>query len=175
MLLAAAHNSEIAAQPGLLSKSNVRNNAQNHYLDFRHWAELDLYETVEHIVPDSIPGEGWPADVYNPSTIRQKLGNATLLPKIENSILGNKDWKFKKKFFLALFSGNLSDLNKIIDEFEKDGKSLRKKTKKTLQGGTSLPILEPITKVEIWDKKVIEERTNNIASLCWDQVSNWLF
>ena len=175
MILAAAHNSELSSDPVMLNKSQVRNNPQKHYLDFKHWAESDLYETVEHVAPSSIPETGWPDDVYRPASIRQKLGNATLLPRIENSILGNRDWASKKRLFLALLSGNLSELSSIIDEFEKTGKSLKKKTKETLKKGSKLTILDTISSVDEWNKEVIDKRTENIASLCWDEICDWLY
>ena len=53
--------------------------------------------TVEHIAPQSEDGgREWNRDIYEETRTIHTLGNLTLLPKMENVVIGARSWEIKR-------------------------------------------------------------------------------
>jgi uncharacterized protein with ParB-like and HNH nuclease domain len=173
--LAAAHRAEASSkEPGLWTRENVRPSDSNNYLTFDKWND-PKYKTLEHIAPDSNPQEGWDAAIYTSTYTRHTLGNLSLLPQQENSAIGNKSWKKKKHFYLAMTERSTAEQEKLITEASKEGFQFTKKTTDLLKKGERLALLDPIRDVDDWTAGFIKKRTANIAGLAWDSMEGWLF
>lgn len=133
--------------------------------------------TVEHIAPqtpDRISGD-WDWSIYDLNTnIPNSLGNLTLLPQVENSSIGNASWKHKKVFYQALACETLEDQKKILEEAEKDQIIFKDSTISVLNDSNHLPFLTSIAQVVDFDEKYVNQRSNNLANLAWEEVSKWL-
>jgi len=91
MLLTAAHQAVPSGEkPGCWTKKGVKVSAHiNNFLTYETW-KGELYETVEHVAPDSEPARGWDHDIYS--------------------------WKRKKVFYLALTEETAEQQQQRIDE-----------------------------------------------------------
>ncbi|MCY4428484.1 MAG: DUF262 domain-containing HNH endonuclease family protein [Halieaceae bacterium] len=173
LLFVAAHQSSPSeAQPGCWKRSRISSH-MNNFLTYETWMS-ELYETVEHIAPESDPGSGWSAKIYKDTVLRQSLGNLVLLPKKENSAIGNDAWQRKKVFYLALTEKTEDKQEERINEAAALGMSFSNYTKKLLKNGECLSLLEPLRNVETWNREVIEARGRNTAELAWDYLWPWL-
>jgi len=173
LLLAASHHSGLDPDnPGLLTRTNIRPNTGNAFLTYQSWITTE-YRTVEHVAPVS-SSEGWDDAIYSRNDIIHKLGNLTLLPQKENSAAGNRDWGQKKIFYDALNSAETSELEEILQRAKDAGFEFNKTTQKLLRDGARLRMLAAIQPVTIWNKELIDNRSENIATLSWDVIGEWL-
>lgn len=175
MLLAAAHQSMPSSKtPGCWEKEGVKISSHvNNFLTYETW-NGELYETVEHIAPESEPKSGWDSDIYKNMILRHSLGNLILLPKKENGAIGNDSWKRKKVFYLALTEETAEQQQQRIDEAAALGMKFSSYTTELLQKGERLSLLDPLRDVEDWNCDVIEARARNIAELTWEYLWPWL-
>lgn len=174
LLFAATHNtSQDPDELGLLTRDNIQPSDDRKYLTFEKW-NSELYKTVEHVAPNSDKSKGWDTKIYNNPRIRNTLGNLVLLPAKENASIGNAPWVKKKIFYKALTDKTLEERKSSIKRAEKKGLEFNKLTKKLINEGERLSMLDRIQDVERWDKDFIEKRTRRIASLAWDQLWPWL-
>lgn len=175
MLLASAHQSMPSAnEPGCWEKDDVKGSSHaNNFLTYATWMS-DLYETVEHVAPDTEPKSGWDADIYKNMILRHSLGNLVLLPKKENGAIGNDSWKRKKVFYLAITEKTGANQEKRIEEAAALGMQFSNYTKGLLQQGERLSLLDPLRDVDEWNREIIEARGRNIAALTWDYIWPWL-
>lgn len=173
LLLAAAHNARPDKnEPWKLVK--VKESLELDYLCYQRWTSTEL-ATVEHVAPDSPPSSGWDESIYAQPYLKDCVGNLTLLPKEENSAVGNASWLKKKKFYQAFAAETTEDVEKIISEAEKAGVSFGMKTAEMLKGRRQLPIAKTIAASDQWKREVIEKRSKNLAELVWDEIEPWLF
>lgn len=175
MMLIAAHQAAPSTdEPGCWNKAGIKVSSHtNDFLNFKTWRS-ELYETVEHVAPDSDRKSQWDDDIYKNNILRHSVGNLCLLPKKENSAIGSDSWSKKRAFYLALTESTPSEQQKRIDEATALGISFSKKTAELLKSGERLSLLDPLRDVEKWTKDVIEARGKNIASLTWDYLWPWL-
>ena len=175
MLFAAAHQSiPSSTRPGCWEWEGVRTSSHdNNFLTYETWTG-ELYETVEHIAPETEPKSGWFSDIYKNMTLRHSLGNLILLPKKENGAIGNGSWSRKKVFYRALTEQTDDRLQQRIEEAAALGMEFSNYTKELLRKGERLPLLAPLRDVEAWNPDVIEARARNTASLTWNYVWPWL-
>ncbi len=175
MILTAAHQAMPSPEnPGCWKKKGVKASPHtNNFLTYDTWKN-ELYETVEHIAPDSEPADGWDLDIYKDTILRDSLGNLILLPKKVNSAIGNGSWKRKKVFYLALTEKEADQQQERIDDAADLGMKFSDYTTKLLQEGKRLDLLDPLRDVENWDRNLIETRSRNIAELTWDHLWPWL-
>ncbi|UOR07890.1 DUF262 domain-containing HNH endonuclease family protein [Qipengyuania flava] len=175
ILLAAAHNSHPdQAKPGLLKRDGVVPSEEIAYLTSDVW-NRDKYGTVEHIAPESNPGSGWDKLIYEKQTTRQLVGNLVLLPQKENSAVGNFGWDRKKLFYDALVSKTMAEKEAALAKAKTNGFQFTKKTENLLKEGERLRMLDSLSGVKSWDRKMIEARTRNMLELAWDSFADWLY
>ncbi|HMZ61899.1 MAG TPA: hypothetical protein PL048_24220, partial [Leptospiraceae bacterium] len=99
----------------------------------------------------------------------------TLLPKQQNSIAGNKDWKIKKEIYSILSSDdNNTRLSKILKLCEKYEIDLTKSSEKTIKNSDFWPCIKSISKVNKWTSAIVEKRADRLAGLGWETLSPWL-
>lgn len=170
MLLTAAHQAVPSKEsPGCWKKKGVKASPHtNNFLTYDTWKD-ELYETVEHIAPKSDQEEGWDLDIYKGPPLLHSLGNLILLPKKENSAIGNDSWEKKKVFYLALTEEEADQQLELINEA-----AFSRSTEELLRNGKRLDLLKPLRDVENWDRDLIETRSRNIAELTWEHLWRWL-
>ena len=174
LLFAAHHNARSAkAQPGLLTKDDAVPGSDVNFLTHKHWIQPE-YATVEHVAPRSNPGTGWDPGIYRRQGTKHLLGNLVLLPEKENQAIGNAPWDKKKAFYSALASSDRSEREAFLEEADKKGYGFGRKTENLLRGQERLHMLDPIVEVPEWTESLVLERTRNILSLAWAEVSPWL-
>ncbi len=175
LLLAAAHNARPdESHPGLLTDTDVIEGSDLDFFNHRNWVG-QKYATVEHIAPDADPGKGWERSIYTRAATRQRIGNLLLLPEKENQSIGNSRWERKKKFYAALAAQSKSERNALIKAAKSEGYRFGKKTETLLRSQERLSMLDHLVDVEHWTATLIEQRTENILGLAWDEISPWLF
>ena len=176
LLFAASHNArpdEDENNAGLLTHEGIRNSDELDFLNFSCW-QGNKYATVEHVAPDSDPGRGWDKSIYRKPAARHTIGNLILLPKRENSSVGNAPWNKKRIFYGALIAKTVDDRNDKFDEARKEGLDFKRETKTLIEEQGRLHMLDPIANVAKWTESFIQSRTKNTLELAWDTISPWL-
>ena len=175
LLLAAAHNARPdESRPGLLTRSDIVEGADIDFFNHRNWVG-QKYATIEHIAPETDPGHGWESRIYTRVATRQRIGNLLLLPERENQSIGNSTWQRKKLFYGALAARTKSERDALIDAAKSQGYRFGKKTQTLLQSQERLVMLDHLAHTKQWTAALIEERTENVLELAWDELSAWLF
>ena len=175
LILAAAHNARPdPGNPGLMSRQGIRVAPEINFLDFKIW-QNEKYMTVEHIAPESDPGSGWSPKIYQQPSTRHTLGNLILLPKNENSAIGNAGWQKKKIFYSALTADTDEEAKQSLQRAKDKGYAFKRRTEDMILSGEMLHLLAPLTKVDEWSEELIKNRTENILQLAWDEISPWLY
>lgn len=176
LIFAGAHNSRPDENNPGLRKKEIPSDELN-FLSYGAW-QNPKYGTVEHIAPVSRDGE-WSPQIYEGgATIIHTLGNLILLPQAENASIGNSGWTKKKKVYEVLTTEKKEERERLLESLEnreKERPVFQPKTKNLLSKQGHLPLLEPIPKVDEWNKTIIEMRTQNTLGLAWDNISPWLF
>lgn len=174
LLFAASHNAEVDQKtPGLLTRDNVIPSAINNFLSFENWCDKN-YATIEHIAPQSQTGANWDKAIYQNQYIRDTIGNLTLLPKKENSMISDSSWEKKKLFYAALSSNSREQREDFLSEAKKGGFRISKISEDLIRSQVRLYMLSPLTEVKKWDGSLIRRRTRNILELVWDEIAPWL-
>ena len=175
LLLMAAHQSSPSEKAlGCWQKDNVRPSSHtNTFLNYQTWIG-DIYRTVEHIAPQSESGNGWNVEIYKNTILRHSLGNLVLLPKKQNSAIGNDGWEKKKIFYLALSEEKQDEQDNLIHRANTIGQPFSKHIQELLQNSPRLTLLDPLRNVDTWNRDIIEARGRNIAELAWDYLWPWL-
>ena len=174
LLFAASDNTMIdQTNPGLLKRETVIDSDQLAFLNFSKWQD-SKYATVEHVAPDSKPDSGWDEEIYRQQYTRHTIGNIILLPRKENSSIGNAPWNKKKLFYGSLVAKTEGERNSQFEQAERKGLTFRKQTKNLLKKQGRLDMLDPIAEVSDWTKCIIQNRTENILQLAWDVIAPWL-
>ena len=172
MILVAADGANPSAN-GTWSKSEARSPGSSEFLNYETLTGT-LYKSVEHIAPDSKNSDGWDDTLYEDDLVRHKLGNLILLPTKENASIGKQSWAKKRIFYKAATAKDQPELQQWLVEAKNNSVVLPKSTEKLLQNGNRLKLLKPLKDLETWDRYIVEERSKNIAELCWDFVRPWL-
>ena len=105
MLLCASHDSVPDAEHFGLVKRGVLGVAP--LLTSQVWNDAS-YLTVEHVAPQTRGQGAWDASFDDDPDAMNRLGNLTLLPQVENSLLGNKPWE-QKVFLYRMLSAETHD------------------------------------------------------------------
>ena len=174
LLFAASHNAETDPKnPGLLTRENVIPGDINNFLSFENWCDTK-YATIEHIAPQSQTGTNWDEAIYQNQYIRDTIGNLTLLPKKENSMIRDSSWEKKKLFYAALSSSSREQRENFLSEAKKGGFHPSKTSENLIRSQVRLYMLSPLSEAKKWDESFIKSRTRNILELAWDEVATWL-
>ena len=174
LLFAASHQARPNLnEPGLLTREKVRKSDELDFLNFDKWQD-DRYATVEHVAPNSDSSSGWDKGIYQQQATRHTIGNIVLLPKKENSSVGNAPWTRKKIFYSALTAKTEEERDEQFKKAKRAGLDFRKETKNLLKEQERLSMLDPIVNVDKWTGSIIRKRTKNTLELAWDIISPWL-
>jgi len=146
------------------------------YLSVERWASDDL-KSIEHIAP-KIPRlrSMWEPALYDNDDF-QRIGNLTLLPTPVNSSLSNKGWIEKYFYYLHLSENDPAKLSTLQSEAQSNGVILDASTlallRKTSMKQHILPIIQ-IGKNGLWDKTLVEKRSERICDILWERIYPWL-
>jgi hypothetical protein len=134
----------------------------------------DDYFSVEHIAPQTNDGK-WSSDIYEDKTTIHRLGNLTLLPEKENTLLGNRPWNEKKLFYSMMCSVTNEEFCQYKEKLKECGISLSKRSEDIIEKAKYLGICKSIiTYKKEWSLEIIEMRSKRIAELAWDKIIEWL-
>ena len=174
LLFVASHKAKMDEKnPGLLTHEDVILDSNNDFLNFENWRS-EKYATVEHVAPQSQARAGWDEAIYQNQYILDTIGNLTLLPKKENSIISDSPWKKKKLFYAALSSASREEREDFLDKVKGGGFLLSEISEELIRSQVRLYMLSPLTEVKKWNESFIRRRTRNILELVWDQIAPWL-
>src|SRR6185436_18045434 len=73
------------------------------------------YLTVEHVAPQN-RGSGWDKAFDDDQDITHRLGNLTLLPQLENTLVGNRPWEHKVFLYRMLSAETVEQRSEIKEE-----------------------------------------------------------
>lgn len=155
-------------------RKGLKVNAQLKRANYSTWI-LENHSTVEHVAPRNMAKKGdWDEGIYKIPGLIDSLGNLTLLPTNLNSGIGNASWVRKSKFFSAIACEKDDDQKQLFKEAKADGMEFKKKFVELINSGEHLPLVVPISLVENWEAEQITQRSENIASLAYDKLVQWL-
>ena len=175
ILAASQYATPDSNRPGLLTRKGFRESGEQDYLTYENWTAAE-YKTIEHVAPATNPGHGWDPEIYVAKRfVRDLVGNLALLPQKENASLGNSPWKRKKLFYLALTEPDKAKQEDYLRQAEAKNLEFPKNTKALIRQGRRLHLLDPVRNVDEWDESFILARTENILSLAWDRLEEWLW
>jgi hypothetical protein len=171
MLLCASHDSVPDADAPGLVRRGVQGVAP--LLTPEIWNDPS-YLTVEHVAPQS-RGQGWGSEFDDDPDLAHRLGNLTLLPQVENTIAGNRQWEQKKFLFRMLSAETLDQRVAIKAEAAKEGFTLGVQTDTAISQAKHLNLCRSIVNVHgKWDAALVEARSRRLAELAWDVLAPWL-
>ena len=117
------------------------------YLEAMNWRANDL-KSLEHIAPkDRLSDIEWDENLYE-DDVYDRIGNLTLLPTDINSSASNKSWveKWRCYRYLAETTPNRSHIIPIV-QLGAEG---------------------------VWDKQLVDKRTDRICDILWNRIYKWL-
>lgn len=175
-LIIAAHDTIPGGDDKAMIK--VGRNGCSPYLSISKWLSPSL-KTIEHIAPQTNKNDSWDKNLYDPN-IRtyQSLGNLTLLPQDINSSVGNKGWEEKLLYYQTVAEKDPEKVKAIKEHALKLGIELNDSTVEILKGSEFNRHLESIssmTSKDVWNKEVVDKRTDAILNIIWERVSKWVF
>jgi len=171
-ILMAHHRTDYDKGTGTLKKD--ARPLHNECLGLSIWSSKRA-ASIEHIAPRKPEGHStWDQAIYDTAYTVNTVGNLTLLPKLENSIVGNSNWELKKKFFNCFCQSTNTDLENAIKDAQNSGVKFSEKVLETLHQGEKLSLIEPLTSAPKWNKVAIDTRTKNISEVFWEQARSWL-
>ena len=175
LFLAASHNARPDPnRPGLLTREGIISSDELNFLTHIVWIG-QKYGTLEHVSPASENSAGWDPTIYERVTTRHTIGNLVLLPERENQSIGNASWNKKKLFYRALVAKTEEEREEAIRLARQQGLRFGNKTLSLIRGQNRLHLFDPIAGVEDWTAELVGERTENLLSLAWDQITPWIF
>ena len=175
VLFAAANNARADLdRPGMLKTEGVIASDEIRFLSYAMW-NGQRYATLEHVAPEAENSQGWNPSIYERASTRHTVGNLVLLPERENSSIGNAPWDKKKSFYRALVAKTETERENAMNLAQEQGLTFGNRTLSLIRNQDRLHMLDPIADVEDWTVELIEQRTENLLSLAWDQIAPWLF
>ncbi|WP_436917887.1 DUF262 domain-containing protein [Acinetobacter schindleri] len=177
ILLASSHGafvdkSSINGNPIIRKSSKL---GFKEYLTNEKWEDENI-ATVEHIVPQTLNKMASTTVSLDNKDDIHKLGNLTLLPQSKNSLVGNRSWIDKKLIFQYLIEVDPTKRDALELDLRKLDNPLTDSQIDKLSHSIYLPILESVANYHgEWSSAFINERSENIANLAYDEISHWLF
>ena len=108
----------------------------------------------------------------------QSLGNLTLLPQDLNSSAGNRDWKEKLLYYQSVAEKDPSKISDIENRASALGISLNPTTIELLKESNfneHLSSISLLTAEDLWNKELVDKRTDVMLNIIWNRVSKWIF
>ncbi len=171
-LLIASHDTI----PDTTNKGIVKLGRQ--YLCLEKWLSNDL-KTIEHIAPQTNKDNMWDEALYDINIeTYQAIGNLTLLPQDLNSSAGNKGWKEKLLYYQSVAEkdpAKIDDIKRRAAALEID---LNPDTIQLLKGSHFNEHLSSVSSMsadDVWNKELVDNRTDAILDIIWNKVSTWIF
>lgn len=142
------------------------------------WLSNDL-KTIEHIAPQTNKDNMWDEALYDINIeTYQAIGNLTLLPQDLNSSAGNKGWKEKLLYYQSVAEkdpAKIDDIKRRAAALEID---LNPDTIQLLKGSHFNEHLSSVSSMsadDVWNKELVDNRTDAILDIIWNKVSTWIF
>ena len=143
-------------------------------LSLRQWRN-EKYSTVEHIAPKT-KADGWDDAIYADSDLVHTLGNLTLLPSPENSVVGAKSWDDKRLIYKLWSARTQDEFNAFLKTIEANGMSLSERAEGVVAQSGFLAACESLSSFPgPWSVDMIRRRTRCLAELAWKRLAPWLF
>ena len=132
------------------------------------------YLTVEHVAPQS-RGSGWDKAFDDDPDIAHRIGNLTLLPQLENTVVGNRPWAQKVFLYRMLSAETVEQRTEIKEEAATAGFTLSLQTDTALAQAKHLNLCRSIVSVQgKWDTALVDIRSRRLCELAWDILAPWL-
>lgn len=143
------------------------------FLNIKDWKSSDL-ATVEHIAPQS-KADTWSDDLFEEPETIHTLGNLTLLPSGENNIASDFSWEKKNLIFKIFASKTDDNFESAIKDAELKGINFSRKKQDILSSSKFLPMTTALANYDAsWSISEVQTRSENIAELSWEYLSEWL-
>jgi hypothetical protein len=162
------------SNPGIIT--NGTNGSTPPYLTPERWVSDEL-KSVEHIAPQKPEYRlSWDSLLYQDDDY-QRIGNLTLLPIPINSSLSNRGWIEKFIYYQHLAETNQSRLTQLASEAQAYGVALHPQTIALLTNTPSKHHIAPIVQLGVngvWNKDLVDKRSECICDILWDRLYQWL-
>lgn len=170
LLMASAHNSVAdTGNPGLIQAGRV---GTLDMLTPEKWYELSQNDVeIEHIVPRS----GSSGQSVHDNNLTHTIGNLTLLFKPENLTVSDRTWEHKRAIYRALAATTDEEFKAAMENIDAAGIPLSLRAEEVLTSSTFAPLLRPlVSRTEKWDAEFVEQRSERLLGLAWDNIRPWL-
>ncbi|MBR1798565.1 MAG: DUF262 domain-containing protein [Bacteroidales bacterium] len=173
----------IAAHDTIPDKENrgmIKEGRENisKYLCLEKWISPDL-KTIEHVAPQSKNDGQWEDALYDPHfEPYQSLGNLTLLPQSLNSSAGNKEWREKLLYYQCVAEKDPEKIENIEKTASDMGIELNTNTINLLKESHFNEHLSSISSMsadDVWNRELVDKRTDIMLDIIWNRVSKWIF
>lgn len=166
LLLVAAHDAiPSKINPGLLEEGTP---GVMNMISTEKWGSVEC-QTIEHLIPSS-EAESFQA---NKETL-DCLGNLTLLPQRDNSILSKRSWAERQMIYAIQSATTMVERRRCID----DATFLPEDSKRyfmDMEQSKYLPLTQAAASCENFDLSMVEQRGVNLAKLAWKTLAHdWL-
>ena len=142
------------------------------------WISADL-KTIEHIAPQTNKNGLWDESLYETHIeTYQSVGNLTLLPQDLNSSAGNKGWKEKILYYKCVAEADPEKIKNIEKIAKESGVNFNEDTFALLKNShfnSHLASISALSTSDLWDKKLVDERTDVMLDIIWNRISKWIF
>lgn len=174
LLLVSGHYAVPDGSSGLTKDGQFTDNTN--LLTRDRYSTDDRIATVEHVAPQNPTPDTWPSDIYSDQTTVNLLGNLTLLPLADNSMISNRSWADKQVFYRALSADAPDESRTILDAAITRGLQLKEGSRDVIvDRRLHLPMLQSIATYEgVWDARFIQSRTEHLLKRAWRVLDSWL-
>ena len=131
---------------------------------------------LEHVAPQTpIDKSDWP-DVYEPPSNENEIGNIVIISDELNQLLTNKGWSEKKEIYSKMAK---VDLKEGIHDQEfnipyNELKQLNEVIMNIKHIYSKTVIYKSVALTNVWNRDHIDDRTQNIAEICWKDLNTYL-
>lgn len=160
--------------PGLMRLGN--HGSTPPYLTPQRWSSEEL-KSIEHIAPQKPEyRQAWDLSLYQNDDY-QRIGNLALLPVPINSSLSNKGWIEKFIYYQYLVETDPTRLAQLQSEAQTHGVTLNFQTLKLLKATPVKQHIGSIVQIGatgVWDKELVDRRSERICDILWDRLFQWI-
>lgn len=147
------------------------------YMSVDKWLSSDL-KTIEHIAPQTNKNGIWDESLYDTHIESfQSVGNLTLLPQDLNSSAGNKGWKEKLLYYKCVAEKDPEKINNILNNAKELQIVINSSTLEILKNceyNAHLSSISSLSENDIWDKNLVDKRTDIMLDIIWTRISKWI-
>lgn len=174
LLLLASHHAVPDGSTGLTKDGQIADHTD--FLTDDRYATDDRLATIEHVAPQTNSDNNWESTIYSKPVTVNMLGNLTLLPLDDNSMISNRSWSEKKSLYRALSADAPDESKAILEQAIKEGLNLsQEKCDYIVERRQHLPVLQSIAAFDgAWNAAFIEKRTIHLLTRAWSILDKWL-